>query len=168
MSFVEACLRNDRGEVHRESVLGFAGIGIYTLGVACIAALAVTGMLATRRGLALVLLAVLIEAAALVGPDWSRFLLLHGHDCLALAVWLAWRKRPTRVSINLVTIAACAELGPDVLDEIARDRGARAAGPAARPPTSCRAFARRSPSAYETREPPFTEVLERGVRSALT
>lgn len=87
-----------------QSVLVFAGIGIYTLGVACIAALAVTGMLATRRGLALALLAVLVEAAALVGPDWSRFLLLHGHNCLALAVWLAWRKRPTRVSI---AVAAC-------------------------------------------------------------
>lgn len=87
-----------------QSVLVFSGIGIYTLGVASLCALAVTGALATRRGLVFAMLAIAAQVAAIVGPDWSRFLLLHGHNCLALAVWLAWRKRPARVSI---AVAAC-------------------------------------------------------------
>ncbi|HTR53340.1 MAG TPA: hypothetical protein VMJ10_21750 [Kofleriaceae bacterium] len=87
-----------------QSALAFAGLGIYTLGVACLAALAVTGALATRRGQLLALGAVLVQAAALVGPDDSRFLLLHVHNCIPIAVWALWRRRPTRVSI---AVAAC-------------------------------------------------------------
>ena len=91
-----------------QSVLVFAGIGIYTLGIASLAALALTGGLATRRGKLLALVAIVVEASALVGPDWSRFLLLHLHNCLALGVWLLWRRRPTRVSL---VVAACFALG---------------------------------------------------------
>jgi hypothetical protein len=91
-----------------QSIAVFAGIGIYTLGLACALAMAVTEGLTTTRGRVLLAASTAVQIAALVGPDWSRFALLHLHNCIALGTWLIWRRRPTRVSIAVV---ACVVVG---------------------------------------------------------
>jgi hypothetical protein len=92
------------GVLLAQTALVFAGIGIYTLGAATIAALAATGSLSTRKALAMTALGALAIAGAAVGPDWSRFLLLHLHNCVPLVVWLAWRKRPAAISIGVAAL----------------------------------------------------------------
>lgn len=87
-----------------QTVLVFNGLGIYTLGVAALGALGLSGALATRRGVLLACLAVGAQGAALVGPAWSRFALLHGHNCIPLVVWWLWRPRPARVSLAVAAI----------------------------------------------------------------
>lgn len=87
-----------------QTVLVFSGLGIYTLGIAALGALALSGALATRRGAVLGGLAVGAQLAALVGPAWSRFALLHGHNCIPLVVWWLWRPRPARVSLAVAAI----------------------------------------------------------------
>lgn len=89
-----------------QTVLVFAGAGIYTLGAATIAALAVTGSLSTNKALAIGALSLLAIAGAIVGPDWSRFLLLHVHNCVPLVVWLLWRDRPRWASIAVTALFA--------------------------------------------------------------
>jgi hypothetical protein len=91
-----------------QTALVFAGLAIYTLGFATIAALAVSGRITTRRASVLVALAAITQVAAFVGPDWSRFLLLHVHNLVPLGVWLLWRRRRFAVSAIVVAMfAAC-------------------------------------------------------------
>jgi hypothetical protein len=92
------------GVLAAQTVLVVAGIGIYTLGTATIAALAATGSLSSRKALAMAALSALAIAGAIVGPDWSRFLLLHVHNCVPLVVWLAWRKRPLAISLGVSAV----------------------------------------------------------------
>jgi hypothetical protein len=92
------------GVLVAQTALVFAGIGIYTLGAATIAALAATGSLSSRKALAMTGLSALAILGAAVGPDWSRFLLLHLHNCVPLVVWLLWRKRPLAVSIAVAAV----------------------------------------------------------------
>jgi hypothetical protein len=47
-----------------------------------------------------------VFAGALVGPDWSRFLLLHVHNCVPLVVWLLWRDRPRWTSLAVAALFA--------------------------------------------------------------
>lgn len=83
----------------------FAGFGIFSLGLACAAALLVTGAVRSWKGIALLGLTALVQAASLIGPTWSRFLLLHVHNCVPLIVWAGWRKRPALVSFGVPLIA---------------------------------------------------------------
>jgi hypothetical protein len=92
------------GVLVAQTALVFAGVGIYTLGAATIAALVATGSLSTKKAIAISALSALAVAGALVGPDWSRFLLLHVHNCVPLVVWLAWRKRPLAASLAVTVL----------------------------------------------------------------
>lgn len=94
------------GVLAAQTALVFAGIGIYTLGLATIAALAATGSLSTRKALAIAAPCALAVAGAIVGPDWSRFLLLHLHNCVPLVVWLLWRDRPRWTSFAVAALFA--------------------------------------------------------------
>ncbi len=91
-----------------QTALAFHGVGIYTLGIATLTALALTGAWRTRRGKLIAACAALAQLAALVGPDWSRFVLLHAHNCMPIVVWVLWRERRTRVSI---AVASCFVVG---------------------------------------------------------
>jgi hypothetical protein len=42
----------------------------------------------------LTLVASVASAITWVAPDWSRFALLHAHNCVPIVVWIAWRRRP--------------------------------------------------------------------------
>jgi hypothetical protein len=92
-----------------QTVLVFAGLGIFALGPCCVLALvAVRGDAPSRRDVALFALAVLMTVAAAVAPTWSRFALLHGHNFVPLLVWLFWRERPRHVSLFVAaTVTAC-------------------------------------------------------------
>jgi hypothetical protein len=94
------------GVLAAQTALVFAGVGIYTLGVATIAALAVTGSLSSKKAIAIGALSLLAAVGAIVGPDWSRFLLLHLHNCVPIAVWLLWRERPRWASIAVTALFA--------------------------------------------------------------
>jgi hypothetical protein len=106
--FQHALLRRTAliGILVAQSALVFAGVGIYTLGLACVAALIVTGTVRSRRVILLLAAATLAQAAAIVGPDWSRFVLLHAHNCIPLVVWMSWRRRPTAVSVAVAVFIA--------------------------------------------------------------
>jgi len=94
------------GVLAMQSALVFAGVGIYTLGLATLAALAVTGSLSSKKALAIGAVSLLAAAGAIVGPDWSRFLLLHVHNCVPIIVWLLWRERPRWASIAVTALFA--------------------------------------------------------------
>jgi hypothetical protein len=91
-----------------QAVSVFAGFGIYSLGLASAAALWATAPARSWRGVALLSLAALAQAASVIGPTWSRFLLLHLHNCVPLLVWAFWRKRPAFVSFAVPLIACLA------------------------------------------------------------
>jgi len=93
------------GVLVAQTVATLAGVGIYTLGIACLAALAIAGERSWRTA-ALAALAIGVEVAAIVGPSWSRFALLQGHNLVALVVWMMWRRRPTKVSIAVAVMVA--------------------------------------------------------------
>jgi hypothetical protein len=87
------------------------GTGIWTVGLACIAAIGVVYEPALRRRQIILLLgAALVVLAAAVAPTWSRFVLLHAHNCIPLWIWLRWRKRRPIVS-SIVVIAFVLALG---------------------------------------------------------
>ena len=91
-----------------QTLFVYSGLGIYTLGVSCAAALIATGAIRSRNGAILLAAAALAEAASLVGPTWSRFLLLHAHNCIPIVVWLFWRRRPLAISVGVtLCFAAC-------------------------------------------------------------
>jgi hypothetical protein len=92
-----------------QTVLVFAGLGIHGLGISTALALFCVGG-CSRANLWLFALALVMFAAALVAPTWSRFALLHGHNFVPLFVWLVWRERPKATSL-LVTAILCAAVG---------------------------------------------------------
>ena len=83
-----------------------AGLGIYAVGPCTLLALfllRVRGSGGARRDKWIAGIAALAIGGSAVAPSWIRFLLLHLHNILAVAVWAGWRKRPGAVS----TAVAC-------------------------------------------------------------
>jgi hypothetical protein len=96
-----------------QSVLAFAGAGIYGLGVCTAIAILLTRLRSRAHGepatpcatdAALLALALLIQLAAMVAPTRTRFALLHVHNGISLLVWLVWRKRPRLLSLAVASL----------------------------------------------------------------
>jgi len=73
---------------------------------------AAAGLLAapSRRGWAVLAAAAALAAAAVVAPRAFRMILLHGHNLLAVAIWLILFRRPGRSGRRLLWIPAAAVL----------------------------------------------------------
>jgi hypothetical protein len=103
-----------------QTVLVFAGLGIHGLGLCTALALLCVGGL-SRANLWLFALALVMFAAALLAPTWSRFALLHGHNFVPLGVWLVWRERPKAISllVTAILVAAVATILGGAFDHVA-------------------------------------------------
>lgn len=88
-----------------------AGLGIYAVGPCTLLALFLLRGRhcgAARREGWIAGVAALAIAGAAVAPSWSRFLLLHLHNLVAVAVWVGWRKRPVGVSAAVTCMVGAA------------------------------------------------------------
>ncbi|CAN5729980.1 hypothetical protein BH11MYX4_BH11MYX4_15690 [soil metagenome] len=95
------------------AVFAVTGLGIYAVGPCILVALLLLRARddgPSRRDKWIACFAALAIACSAVAPSWSRFLLLHLHNLLAVAVWAAWRKRPVAVSAAVTCMVSAALL----------------------------------------------------------